>query len=357
MSIVPHHLRAFASLYLLSMLLLFAWMLGLSVAFRLGLRESPISVNTQIVALILLSAGVFAKVLSRRHFRRHCREHVARAHASIETGKGFALLLYPFNTRARPVIDVLWGHSATAWLMGRQWPVEEVLVAVTGGFLPLVAFGSPEGAARAIKLKVAEKENWEEKVKDLAQKASVIVFFPGPGDGLSWEFDHIISQGSLARKTLFVRVSPPLTIGERVRAALSRRCGEPLPSHLGFGHQMPASKNMWPMLIDGLYFVDKVPQTNNELELFYLPLMNCHPQYLLSVVMGIALSRVPGLGPRPLLESLHPMAWNEHGGHAIADRALQDVRSVRPVLISYEIVRTIEAAFFASVCVTWWMRL
>jgi len=281
---------------------------------------------------------------------------VATAYANVEAGKGFVLLLYPFDTTARPMIDVLWGHSGTAWLLGRRWSVEEVLVAATGSLLPLVALGSPESATRAVKLKVSEKEEWEEKVKGLAQKASVIVFFPGPGTGLSWEFDYITSRG-LALKTIFIRVSPPLTVAERIQIAIVRRRGEALPMHLGFGHRMPVSKNMWPMLVDGIYFVDEIPKTSNLLELFYVPLKNCNPQHLLSVMFSAAFSRVSGLGQKLMHKNLHPLAWNQHGADAIADRALQDIRAVRPWLISYEIVRALEATFFVSVCAAWWMRL
>lgn len=357
MSIVPYHLRSLASIYLLAVFLIMGWLLCSSLAHRLVGRAFAVSSEAMLLALLLLAFGVLLKVLGRLCVRRKLREHMVSARASIDSGKNFALLLYPFDTRARPTIDVLWGNFAIAWLLGRRWNVEELLVAATGQLHPYVALGRQEGIAGAAKIPSTDTD-WESKVKDLARKASVIVFFPGPGKGLSWEIDHILSDESLASKCLFIRVSVPLTFTEHIRAKLHRLHGKPLTTQIGLGHPPPLSANMWPMLVDGCYFFERSRSSNAKLELLYLPLMNCNPGHLLSLMMSIAFFRLPGFRSKLLSQrNLKALSWNEDGADVIADHSLRDIRNARVYLGTYEVIRAMDAVFFLVVCTTWWLRL
>lgn len=351
--IIPYYLRLVASSYLLAVLLFMAWSAYAHAALQFGLREAEISDGSPKLGLGLLAIGLVIRAVTRLHLRRQCRNHVATASANINSGQSFVLLLYPFDTSGSPSIDVRWGHVATAWLLGRSWSIEEVLVAAVRSFLPVVALGSPEGASRAVRLTIADEE-WPTVVEDLARRAAAIVFLPGSGKGLSWEFNLLVSDKSLALKTIFVRVSSPLGLVGRICLAIARVRGLKPEPELAFGHTLPLSREMWLMLIDGIYFLDR--GATEKWEYFYLPLLGGHPQHLLSLVLASSWSRHSGFRLRLFSEAqMHPMPFNEQNQDAIADRAVQDIRNTASWV--YEIPRGIEAAFLASVVATWWPLL
>jgi hypothetical protein len=179
----------------------------------------------------------------------------------------------------------------------------------------------------------------------LAEKAAAVVFFPGVGSGLSWEFETLTSKTSLIRKTLVVSVS-------------SRRSGE--LAHLLRDHhrgrvdafaqdlKIPVEQLFF-HLLEGIYFFDRA--TDSEWGWFYLPLRGGHPSHLGSLIFAMTWPSPPGTKVKLFSHAgLSPIRLeNADSAEKAADRALQEVRLQKPRIIANALFDGIETSFVVIV--------
>jgi hypothetical protein len=254
--------------------------------------------------------------------------------------------LYPFDGGGNPSFLVDWGSgaSATAWLLGPNWSLEDIVVISARDICPVVALGPANSTRGAVRLSVSDVD-WQSTVSDLAERAAAIVFFPGSGSGLSWEFTTLTSNASLFRKTLVMSVSSKRS-EELARSIIGRDSGD----LIDVARELKISvAELVFNLIEGIYFADQV--SGSEWEWFHLSLEGGHPSHIGSLLWMTMLPSPAGTRVKTFSRAgLDPIPVRSADGRDKAvDRALNHVRLQHPRVAANAVFGAMEAILVASV--------